>query len=81
MICDSAKCHASDEVAVYLWDHRERIELHFLRKYCPDTNPNERVWWNLHDRIARNLPCKSMEELLELTFLWLRSRNPFKVED
>jgi putative transposase len=81
VICDRAKCHTSDEVAVYLWDHRERIKLHLLPKYSPDCNPIERVWWNLHDRITRNHKCQTMQELLDLTFAWLGSRNPFKVED
>jgi transposase len=81
VICDSAKCHTSEAVAVYLWEHRERIDLHLLPKYSPDCNPIERVWWNLHDRITRNHRCQSMQELLDLTFTWLGSRNPFKVED
>jgi transposase len=81
VICDSAKCHTSDEVAIYLWEHRARIELHLLPKYSPDCNPIERVWWNLHDRITRNHRCETMEELLDLTFAWLGGRNPFKVED
>src|SRR3954447_12887501 len=80
VICDNAKCHTSNEVAVYLWKHRDRIDLHFLPSYSPDCNPIERVWWNLHDQITRNHQCKSMEELLDLTFTWLRGRNPFKVE-
>jgi putative transposase len=80
VICDNAKCHTSEEVAVYLWEHRDRIDLHFLPSYSPDCNPIERVWWNLHEQITRNHQCKSMEELLELTFTWLRGRNPFKVE-
>lgn len=80
IICDNAKCHTSDEVAVYLYEHRERIDLHFLPKHSPDCNPIERVWWNLHDQITRNHQCQSMEELLGLTFTWLSSRNPFKVE-
>ncbi len=81
VICDSARCHTSDEVAVYLWEHRDRIDLHLLPKYSPDCNPIERVWWNLHDRITRNHKCGTMQELLDLTFAWLGSRNPFKVED
>src|SRR3954453_22392664 len=39
VICDSAKCHTSQEVAVYLWDPRARIKLHLLPKYSPDCNP------------------------------------------
>jgi putative transposase len=81
VICDGAKCHTSDDVAVYLWEHRERIELHLLPKYSPDCNPIERVWWNLHDRITRNHRCETMAEHLDLTFAWLGSRNPFRVED
>jgi putative transposase len=81
VICDSARCHTSEAVAVYLWEHRDRIDLHLLPKYSPDCNPIERVWWNLHDRITRNHQCQSMQELLDLTFAWLGSRNPFKVED
>jgi transposase len=80
VLCDSAKSHTSEAVAVYLWEHRERIELHLLPKYSPDCNPIERVWWNLHDQITRNHRCQSMQELLDLTFSWLGSRNPFKVE-
>ena len=49
MICDNAKCHTSEEVAVYLWEHRDRIELHLLPTYTPDCNPIERVWWHLHE--------------------------------
>ena len=81
VICDSAKCHTSEAVAVYLWEQRERIDLHLLPKYSPDCNPIERVWWNLHDQITRNHRCQSMAELLDLTFAWLGSRNPFRVED
>jgi transposase len=81
VICDSAKCHTSEAVAVYLWKHRDRIDLHLLPKYSPDCNPIERVWWNLHDRITRNHQCQSMQELLDLKFTWLGSRNPFTVED
>jgi len=80
VICDNAKCHSSEAVAIYLWEHRDRIDLHFLPSYSPDCNPIERVWWNLHDQITRNHQCKSLEELLDLTFTWLSGRNPFKVE-
>ncbi|MBV8317642.1 MAG: transposase [Planctomycetaceae bacterium] len=79
--CASARCHTSEAVAMYLWEHRHRIDLHLLPKSSPDCNPIERVWWNLHDRITRNHQCQSMQELLDLTFAWLGSRNPFKVED
>jgi hypothetical protein len=34
----------------------------------------------LHEAVTRNHQCKSMQELLDLTFAWLGERNPFKVE-
>ena len=80
VICDRAKCHTSDEVAIYLWDHRDRIDLDLLRAYSPNCNPIERVWWPLHQAVTRNHQCKSMQELLDLSFAWLGERNPFKVE-
>jgi len=81
VICDNAKFHKSEAVMIYLWDHRDRIELHFLPRRSPDCNPIERVWWHLHEAVTRNHQCRSMEELLDLTFDWLDSRNPFTVED
>ena len=80
VICDNANCHTSEEVQIYLWEHRDRIELHLLPAYSPDCNPIERVWWHLHEEITRNHRCQSLEELLDLTFAWLGSRNPFQVE-
>lgn len=55
VICDKSKCRASTEVAMCLHEHREQIDLHFLPSYSPECNPIERVWWNLHDQITRNL--------------------------
>jgi putative transposase len=80
VICDQAKCHASVAVAIYRHEHRARIERHLLPAYSPDCNPIERVWWHLPEEITRNHRCQSMQELLDLTFAWLKSRNPLKVE-
>jgi transposase len=80
VICDQAKCHTSVAVAIYLHEHRARIKLHLLPAYSPDCNPIERVWWHLHEEITRNHRCQTMQELLDLTFAWLKSRNPLKVE-
>ena len=81
VICDNAKFHGSEDVMAYLWDHRDRIEVHFLPKYSPDCNPIERVWWLLREHITRNHRCANLEELLELIFAWLEAENPFHVED
>ena len=49
-------------------EHRDRIELRLLPAYSPDCSPIERVWWHLHETVTRNHRCKSMRELLDLTF-------------
>ncbi len=81
VICDNAKFHKSEAVMIYLWEHRDRIELQFLPRRSPDCNPIERVWWQLHEAVTRNHQCRSMEELLDLTFAWLGSKKRFPVED
>jgi transposase len=82
VICDNARFHnplKSKEVQAYLakWGHR--IELHYLPRYSPKTNPIERVWWHLRDEITRNHRCGTIEELLDLVFAWLQG-EPFAIE-
>jgi putative transposase len=80
VICDNAKSHGSQEVGIYLWKYRHRIDIHFLPRYSPDLNPIERIWWHLHDEITRNHQCPDLAALLELVFAWLEEGNPFQVE-
>jgi transposase len=83
VICDNARFHQAAKcrrLQEYLkrWGHR--IRLHYLPLYAPETNPIERVGWHLHDEITRNHSCRTLEELLDLVFLWLENRNPFQIE-
>jgi putative transposase len=80
VICDNAKFHESWPVAEFLYQHGDRVVLHFLPKYAPECNPIERVWWHLHDEITRNHRCKDIEALLDRVFAWLDGRNPFQIE-
>ena len=83
VICDNAIFHdpaRCRRVRAYVAEWGQRIELHFLPKYDPQSNPVERIWWHLHEEITRNHRCQTMEELLDLTFRWLESRSPFEVE-
>jgi len=56
VIYDNAACHTSQAVAIYLWEYRQRIDVHFLPRYSPECNPIERVRWDLHDQITCNHP-------------------------
>jgi transposase len=82
LILDNAKFHSqSQPLYEFLGEHSERFVFHFLPKYSPELNPIERVWWVLHEQITRNHQCRSIEELVDLTFAWLAQRKRFKVED
>jgi transposase len=77
VICDNARFHKCRAVDKYLarWGHR--IELHFLPKYAPETNPIERVWWHLHETITRNHRCQSIDELLGQVYDWVHCNRSF----
>jgi hypothetical protein len=77
VICDNAAFHDCRRVNDYLerWGHR--IQIHFLPKYAPETNPIERVWWHLHETITRNHRCRTIDELLEQVYRWLEDNNNF----
>jgi putative transposase len=83
VICDNAIFHDPERtkrVAEYLAKHGERIVLHFLPTYSPDTNPIERVWWHLHEEVTRNHRCKDIDALLDMVFNWLAAGSRFEIE-
>jgi transposase len=83
VICDNAGFHRPEKckaVAEYLQQWGHRIQLHYLPKYAPETNPIERVWWHLHQEVTRNHRCQSIAELVDLALQWLEERGPFAIE-
>jgi putative transposase len=82
VICDNAFNHRPDRskaVRAYLKRHADRVQVHYLPLYSPDTNPVEEVWWRLHEAVTRNHKCRSMAELIDLTMQWLDERRFFRV--
>lgn len=82
VICDNAVNHRPDKsrvVRAYLAEWGDRVRVHFLPRYAPDTNPVEEVWWRLHEAVTRNHRCHSMQELIDLTIQWLDERRFFHV--
>lgn len=75
VICDNASFHASRLVQEYLacWSHR--MQVHFLPKYAPETNPIERVWWHMHETLTRNHRCQNIEELVANVFDYFSLNN------
>jgi putative transposase len=77
VICDNAAFHHCRAVEEYVARWGQRIVLHFLPTYAPETNPIERVWWHLHETITRNHRCRSIEELLDLAYDWFTTNNNY----
>jgi putative transposase len=77
VICDNANFHKPDKSKAareYLarWGHR--VVLHYLLTYSPDCN-----WWRLHEAVTRNHRCRTMDDLLDLTFEWFAIHTHFRV--
>ena len=77
VICDNAAFHKSRLVQAYLRDWGHRIVLHFLPRYAPETNPIERIWWELHETLTRNHRCTTIEELLNDVQAWVAAQTTF----
>jgi DDE superfamily endonuclease len=77
VICDNAAFHKSRRVQDYLRERGHRIVLHFLPRCAPETNPIERVWWQLRETLTRNHRCAPIEELLADVFEWVAHRRCF----
>ena len=77
VVCDNARFHDCRAVWEYLkcWGHR--IELHYLPKYAPETNPIERIWWHLHETVTRNHRCHNIAELLDRVYAWADAQTSF----
>lgn len=77
VLCDNAKFHDCKKVWQAIKERLHRIQVHFLPKYAPETNPIERVWWHLHETITRNHRCRNLTELLGQANDWLATNNNY----
>lgn len=82
LIIDNYGIHDSKATRRTLHSLRGKVVLHFLPPYCPDHNPIERVWLDLHANVTRNHRCRSLRELGRDVIHFLdsydgsRTRNP-----
>ena len=77
VVCDNARFHDCRKTQGYLARWGDRIVLHYLPKYAPETNPIERVWWHLHETLTRNHRCQSIDELLDNVYQWIERQQNF----
>jgi transposase len=75
VILDNYGIHDSLQVRLALESLEGRVTFLFLPPYCPDDNPIERIWQDLHANVTRNHKCRTMKELMEQARVYLRKRN------
>ncbi len=75
VILDNFRIHKSQRTELALAALGDRLQLHFLPPYCPDDNPIERVWRDLHDNVTRNHRCRTMKELMQEVDAYLHTRQ------
>jgi transposase len=77
VVCDNARFHDCRKTQEYVARWGDRIVLHYLPKYAPETNPIERVWWHMHETLTRNHRCQSLEQLLDQVYEWTDCQRNF----
>jgi transposase len=65
MIADNGTFHHTQKVEAYVHQHQDRLEIKWLRPYCPDLNDIERTWRRLKASHASNFLFNSLDELVE----------------
>ena len=77
VIVDNYSIHHSQITQTALKEFAGRVELHFLPPYCPDDNPIEHLWKQLHENVTRNHRCEIMDELMDEVHGFLQAASPF----
>jgi transposase len=76
VILDNYCIHKTKQVEVSLASEQgQRLHLHFLPPYCPDHNPIERTWRDLHAAVTRNHTCHEMKGLMRNVRHHLKQHN------
>lgn len=63
LIVDRLKAHASEEVQVWLYTHRDQLEIVGLPRYAPERNPDEYLNNDVKGNVNADGPAASPEEL------------------
>jgi transposase len=77
---DNDSSPTSKRVEKYVEDSGERIRLHPLPSWSPESNPEELVWWSLHEAVSRNQECSGLDDLVEFAEGYFKERQPFRLK-
>jgi transposase len=76
VVADNAKIHHAAEVEKWLAAH-PRFELLYLPTYCPNANPIERAFGDVHDKCTRNHTRKRLGHLVQDVKRHLQVNGPW----
>jgi transposase len=76
VVADNAKLHKAKKVQQWLAAH-PRFALLYLPTYCPDANPIERAFGDVHDKCTRNHTRKRIWSLVQDVKQHLRVNGPW----
>jgi transposase len=77
VVLDNAKLHKAQNVQQWLAAH-PRFALLYLPTYCPQANPIERVFGDVHDKCTRNHTRKRIWRLVQDVKQHLRVNGPWR---
>jgi transposase len=77
VVVDNAKIHQAAAVAKWLAAH-PRFELLYLPTYCPQANPIERAFGDVHDKCTRNHTRKQIGHLVQDVKRHLQVNGPWR---
>jgi len=77
VVCDNYRIHTAQAVTAWLAQH-PRFELVFLPAYCPQANPIERAFGDVHDKCTRNHKRTQITDLVSDVVWHLKANAPWR---
>ena len=79
LILDNYVNHKSEQTKRVLKAMSRKLRLHFLPPDCPDHNPIERVWRDMHAIVTRSHRCKTFTDLCQRLLEFLNAYDGSRV--
>jgi transposase len=61
LVVDGSSIHKANLIKEYVASTKGMLELHYLPPYSPQLNPDEQVWKNIKERVAKQVPMNKYE--------------------
>jgi putative transposase len=77
LVCDNYRVHTAKAVGEWLAQH-PRFEIVFLPAYCPQANPIERAFGDVHDKCTRNHKRTRLADVVGDVVWHLKRNGPWR---